>query len=111
MAIGAFEADMKAIGKWNSTAICIFTEFGRKTFENGSGGTDHGWGSAMLVIGGGVNGGVKGPEIDAETFSEEWLPQRIDFRNAFSEMISWLGFNPAPVFPETFEKETLGLFS
>ncbi len=111
MAIGAFEADMKAIGKWDSTAICVFTEFGRKTFENGSGGTDHGWGSAMLVIGGGVNGGVKGPEIDADTFSEEWLPQRIDFRNAFSEMVSWLGFNPAPVFPESFEKETLGLFS
>ena len=83
-AIGAFETDAKLNGWWDKLTICIFTEFGRKTFENGSAGTDHGWGSSMVVLGGGVNGGIKGPEITAEDFQDEWLTQHIDFRNPFS---------------------------
>lgn len=34
------------------------SEFGRTTVENASGGTDHGHGNCMFVMGGGVNGGV-----------------------------------------------------
>ena len=33
------------------------TEFGRTVRENGSGGTDHGTGGAMLVAGGNIKGG------------------------------------------------------
>ena len=110
-ALAAFEIDAKAQGWWDRVAICIFTEFGRKTFENGSGGTDHGWGSAMVVIGGGINGGLKGPATTAADFQEEWLPQHVDFRNPFSEMITWLGFDPGPVFPESYTRDNLGLFA
>ncbi len=110
-AIGAFEVDAKLLGWWNRVAICIFTEFGRKTFENGSAGTDHGWGSAMIVLGGAVNGGLRGPATTAAHFQEEWLPQQIDFRNPFSEMITWLGFDPNPVFPESYTRDNLGLFT
>lgn len=39
------------------TTIVVMTEFGRRVQENSSFGTDHGRGSAMLVIGGGVRGG------------------------------------------------------
>lgn len=42
---------------WGRTAVLAMTEFGRTVRENGSKGTDHGTGGAMLVAGGAVRGG------------------------------------------------------
>lgn len=42
---------------WANTIVLTLTEFGRTAAVNGSGGTDHGTGFAMLMAGGGVAGG------------------------------------------------------
>ncbi|ARJ68323.1 DUF1501 domain-containing protein [Paracoccus contaminans] len=42
---------------WDRTTVLAMTEFGRTARENGSGGTDHGTGGAMLMAGGAVRGG------------------------------------------------------
>lgn len=42
---------------WDKTAILCMTEFGRTAFENGTRGTDHGTGGAMLFAGGALRGG------------------------------------------------------
>ena len=42
---------------WRQTAVLVVTEFGRTVRVNGSGGTDHGTGTAAFVLGGGVAGG------------------------------------------------------
>lgn len=42
---------------WQKTAIVAMTEFGRTARLNGTGGTDHGTGGAMLVAGGAIRGG------------------------------------------------------
>lgn len=42
---------------WDQTAVVAMTEFGRTARENGSGGTDHGTGGAMVLAGGAVRGG------------------------------------------------------
>ncbi|MCY4179382.1 MAG: DUF1501 domain-containing protein [Litoreibacter sp.] len=42
---------------WGQTAVVAMTEFGRTARENGSVGTDHGTGGAMLLAGGAINGG------------------------------------------------------
>lgn len=42
---------------WGKTAIVAMTEFGRTVRENGTGGTDHGTGGAMLLAGGAIRGG------------------------------------------------------
>lgn len=42
---------------WDKTAVLCLTEFGRTARENGSQGTDHGTGSAMLYAGGALRGG------------------------------------------------------
>lgn len=48
----------KSLGKrWDNTAIVIATEFGRTAKENGTKGTDHGTGSALLLAGGAIAGG------------------------------------------------------
>lgn len=42
---------------WDSTLVMALTEFGRTVRENGSGGTDHGTGGALLMAGGALRGG------------------------------------------------------
>ncbi|MFK7753429.1 MAG: DUF1501 domain-containing protein [Sedimentitalea sp.] len=44
-------------GIWEKTAIVAMTEFGRTVKINGTGGTDHGTGGAMVLAGGAVRGG------------------------------------------------------
>jgi uncharacterized protein (DUF1501 family) len=48
----------KALGSdWQETAIVVLSEFGRTVRENGDGGTDHGHGNVVWVLGGRVAGG------------------------------------------------------
>src|SRR5437868_4018644 len=48
----------KALGAdWRNTAIVVLSEFGRTVRENGDGGTDHGHGNVIWVLGGAVQGG------------------------------------------------------
>ncbi len=42
---------------WGRTTVLAMTEFGRTIRENGSRGTDHGTGGAMLLAGGAIRGG------------------------------------------------------
>ena len=53
--IGALREGMGAA--WAHTVVLVATEFGRTVAANGTGGTDHGTGSAAMVIGGAVQGG------------------------------------------------------
>lgn len=53
--IGAFYNDVSRYH--GRLTIVIMSEFGRRLRENRSGGTDHGHGNVMLVLGGNVNGG------------------------------------------------------
>jgi uncharacterized protein (DUF1501 family) len=55
-ALAAFATDLGSAGLAGVTLITL-SEFGRRVGQNGSGGTDHGHGNAMLMLGGGVAGG------------------------------------------------------
>jgi uncharacterized protein (DUF1501 family) len=63
--------------EWKNTVVIIGTEFGRTVKENGTGGTDHGTGSALFIAGGAVDGGkVQGrwPGLkDEELFAQRDL--------------------------------------
>ncbi len=54
-ALAAFGTDLGA--DMDNVTLVTLTEFGRRVEENGSGGTDHGFGQAVLMMGGGVKGG------------------------------------------------------
>jgi uncharacterized protein (DUF1501 family) len=48
----------KGLGKdWDDTVVVVISEFGRTVHENGNGGTDHGHGNVVWVLGGAVRGG------------------------------------------------------
>lgn len=42
---------------YDRTTIVVMSEFGRTVKENGNGGTDHGHGNVMWLLGGGIRGG------------------------------------------------------
>jgi uncharacterized protein (DUF1501 family) len=100
-AIGAFAEDMQRLGVWDRTLVVVISEFGRRNYENGSGGTDHGHGSCFLVAGGAVNPGTFGPDVTDADLQEEYLPYGVDFRDVYREIIQdHLGADPTPVLPE-----------
>ena len=73
---------------FEQTTIVVMSEFGRTARENGNGGTDHGHGNVMWVLGGGVNGGkVLGDWRgvgDGELNEGRDLPVTTDFRNVLA---------------------------
>ncbi len=73
------------------TVIVTMSEFGRAVAQNGSGGTDHGHGNAMLVLGGAVKGGhVYGrwPGLAPEQRHDgRDLAITTDFRDVFAEIV------------------------
>jgi uncharacterized protein (DUF1501 family) len=74
------------------TVIMTMSEFGRTVAENGSRGTDHGHGNAMLLAGGPVRGGrVLGrwPGLgDDQRFERRDLAVTTDFREVFGEVVT-----------------------
>jgi uncharacterized protein (DUF1501 family) len=86
--LAAFHADMTRMNVWDNTVIVVISEFGRRNYENGSAGTDHGHGIPVFVIGGPVNGGVYGPTV-TETMitNEEFMPGLVDFRDIYREIL------------------------
>lgn len=55
-AIAAFTRDLG--DRINDVLVVTLTDFGRTAAENGTNGTDHGWGNALLMVGGAVRSGT-----------------------------------------------------
>lgn len=73
-----------------------FSEFGRTIFENGSKGTDHGWGTHMLLFGGGLGNGFTGQYQDLSNPDPFTDPAfSVDFRSVYATILQdWLGNTP-----------------
>jgi uncharacterized protein (DUF1501 family) len=78
--------------RMGDTVIMTMSEFGRAASQNGNGGTDHGHGNAMMLIGGPVKGGhVYGswPGLQPEQrYESRDLAVTTDFRNVFAEVVT-----------------------
>jgi len=104
--IEAFFADLREHNKSDNVIMLLFSEFGRRVHDNGSG-TDHGAGGVAFVIGEKVKGGHYGemPSMKAEHLVQGDLDPNMDFRSVYSTILDkWLGLNPAPIVNGTFEK-------
>lgn len=91
-ALTAFYTELSAGGEMSRVTVAVQSEFGRRVRENGSRGTDHGYGNPMLVMGGAVRGRAfygnwrgLAPETLSPTFGD--VPVTTDFRRVFSEML------------------------
>jgi uncharacterized protein (DUF1501 family) len=105
-AVGAFMDDLREHGREDDVVILIFSEFGRRIRDNGSG-TDHGSGGVAFVIGDAVQGGMYGeyPSLKVEAQLEGDLHFNHDFRCTYSTLLEqWLGLEPAPIVNGQFEQ-------
>ena len=105
-AIQDFFEDLRAHNAADNVIMLVFSEFGRRTYDNGSG-TDHGAAGATFVIGDAVTGGQYSeyPSIKPEDLQQGDPVPNIDFRGVYSTIIEdWLGIDPIPIVGGTFEK-------
>jgi uncharacterized protein (DUF1501 family) len=105
-AIGAFYDDLKEHNATDNVVLFVFTEFGRRVHDNGSG-TDHGAGGHAFVIGDAVKGGLYGeyPSLEAGKLMEGDLHYNNDFRGTYATLLErWLHLDSKPIVGGTFEQ-------
>jgi uncharacterized protein (DUF1501 family) len=112
MSLAAFARDMG--DQMSDIVLVTMSEFGRTAAENGNGGTDHGHGGVMMVLGGPVKGGSMygtWPGLEPEQlFEKRDLAVTTDFRDVLGELVrGHLGQKPEGVFPGHAPGAPLGL--
>jgi uncharacterized protein (DUF1501 family) len=104
--LDAFMKDLREHNHADNVIVLMFSEFGRRARDNGSG-TDHGAAGAAFVLGEKVKGGLYGemPSLKAEHLVQGDPNPNMDFRGVYSTILDkWLGLNPAPIVNGTFEQ-------
>ena len=107
-AISDFFADLNEHDAADNVIMFVFTEFGRRVRDNGSG-TDHGSGGGAFLIGKPVNGGLYSeyPSMDPKDWvnGNEDLPHTIDYRGIYGTILEqWMGVEAAPIVGGTYEQ-------
>ena len=105
-AVTDFYADLKDHDTCDNVLMFVFTEFGRRVKDNGSG-TDHGSGGLALAIGEPVKGGRYGeyPSLNEGDLLEGDLHFNTDYRGVYGTMAEkWLGLDAVSVVGGNFEQ-------
>ncbi len=105
-AVSDFYQDLKEHNSGEEVVILLFTEFGRRVQENGSG-TDHGSGSVAFVMGDAVKGGLYGeyPSLEPGKLDEGDLKWNNDFRSTYATILDqWLGLDDQAILGGKYEQ-------
>src|SRR6267142_760988 len=115
--LAAFYNDVRNQGLINDTTVIVFSEFGRRISENGSGGTDHGAAGVMMAMGGMVRGGLHGtaallapgsPTLENNSGDVRY---ETDFRSVYARVLDqWLGVNSVPILNGDFRAGAPAIF-
>ena len=106
-AIADFIDDLEEHDAAEEVAILVFTEFGRRMRDNGSG-TDHGSGGGAFLIGKNIKGGFYSeyPSLEPSEWEHgEDLKHTIDFRGIYATLLEqWLGVESGPIVRGHYEQ-------
>ena len=105
-AVSDFYADLREHDTADNVVMFVFTEFGRRVRDNGSG-TDHGSGGVAFAIGDPVHGGMYSeyPSLAEADLVEGDLAFNTDFRGVYGTLVErWLGLDAQPVVGGNFEQ-------
>jgi uncharacterized protein (DUF1501 family) len=89
----ALKSAMVELGRWESTLVLTYAEFGRRPKENQSGGTDHGTASVHFALGGKIKSGLYGqmPRLDQLDGTGN-VAYAVDFRSVYATVLErWWG--------------------
>ena len=99
----AFQRDLEARGVADRVLTLVWSEFGRRAQENGSGGTDHGAAGTGFLIGTRAAGTQVGefPGLASGLDADGNLKATSDFRGVYASLLEqWLSFDAARVIPD-----------
>ena len=105
-AVSDFYADLREHDTADNVVMFVFTEFGRRVRDNGSG-TDHGSGGVAFAVGDPVRGGMYSeyPSLAEADLVEGDLAFNTDFRGVYGALVEqWLGLDAQPVVGGRFEQ-------
>lgn len=85
-AVYSFYKDVKNNNLLSKVTLVIFSEFGRRVKENGSG-TDHGTAGPMFIIGGNNKGKIIGANPNLNILDKGDLIYEIDFRSVYATLL------------------------
>ena len=105
-AVSDFYADLREHDTADNVVMFVFTEFGRRVRDNGSG-TDHGSGGVAFAIGDPVRGGMYSeyPSLAETDLVEGDLAFNTDFRGVYGTLVEqWLRLDAQPVVGGSFEQ-------
>ncbi|MBM3959848.1 MAG: DUF1501 domain-containing protein [SAR202 cluster bacterium] len=105
-AIADFYRDLEEHDAADNVVILVFTEFGRRVQDNGSG-TDHGAGGGAYLIGNHVRGGLYSeyPSLEPGKLENGDLRHTYDFRGLYSTLLEqWLDIEPTQIVGGKFEQ-------
>jgi len=104
--ISDFYSDLREHNTADNVLMFVFTEFGRRVKDNGSG-TDHGSGGMAMAIGDPVKGGLYSeyPSLRSEDLLEGDLHFNMDYRGVYGTMVEkWLGLDANSIVGGNFEQ-------
>ena len=104
--LAAFYQDLHEHGLGDEVTVLMFSEFGRRVQDNGTG-TDHGSGGVAFLIGNQVKGGhySEYPSLDPTKLLEGDLAYNFDFRGLYTDLLEdWLDVEAKSIVNGTFEK-------
>jgi uncharacterized protein (DUF1501 family) len=104
--LDAFMTDLRQHDHADNVIVLLFSEFGRRVHDNGSG-TDHGAAGPVFVLGENVQGGHFGeyPSLKAEALVQGDLNPNMDFRGVYSTILEkWMKLDAKPIVGGTFEQ-------
>lgn len=92
-AVASFQMDIEKLGHAKRVIGVTLSEFGRRPYENGSQGTDHGTSNVMFAFGDQVKGETFGSNIAFLPFRDaENLTYSYDYRSIYWEILrTWFG--------------------
>jgi uncharacterized protein (DUF1501 family) len=108
----AFQRDLEARGLADRVLVHVWSEFGRRAEENGSGGTDHGAAGIGFLVGTRAKGTMIGelPGLKTGLDDDGNLKATSDFRGVYAGLLEqWLGTDAAAVLPgiDSFARPSL----
>ena len=106
-AVNDFFADLEEHESDENVVMLIFSEFGRRVYDNGSG-TDHGSGGGAFLVGKPIEGGLYSeyPSLDRYRWAKgEELEHTIDYRGIYGTVLEqWLGIEATPIVQGNYEQ-------
>ena len=105
--VETFFTDLRDHNASDNVTLLLFSEFGRRVNDNGSG-TDHGAAGVAFAVGEHVKGGIYGTYPSLEPSEQEFggnLKFNLDFRSVYSTILEdWFGMEPEPIVNGNFER-------